>query len=94
MSNEEKYKEARKMLCQRLKDLARDKGITQEQIAERTGFTQNNVSRMLSGRYPPTLDNYIKLCEAIDCYFFIIDKDAYDNLAEVMRIRCGKIMPS
>lgn len=66
MINEEKYKMARHKLCRYLFDQAKKKGITQEQIAERTGFTRNNVSRMLSGRYSPSLDNFLRLAEAID----------------------------
>ena len=39
--------------------------ISQGQIAEKTGFIQSNISRMLSGKYPPTLDNLIALCNAV-----------------------------
>jgi transcriptional regulator with XRE-family HTH domain len=65
MINEEKYREARRILCRRLYDIAQEKGITQDQIAEKTGFARNNVSRMLSGRYSPSLENFIKLADAI-----------------------------
>lgn len=41
------------------------KGITQAVIAERTGFRENHISRMLSGRYIPRYDNFLKLCEAV-----------------------------
>ncbi|MFW5944946.1 MAG: helix-turn-helix domain-containing protein [Bacteroidota bacterium] len=85
--NEKKYKEARKMLCQYLYYLAKQKGITQSQIARKTGFTRNNVSRMLSGRYSPSLDNFIRLAEAVDSFFFIIDKEADDDLVETMNNR-------
>jgi len=63
--NEEHYKQIRKSLMNYLRDLAKDKGVLQETIADKTGFTSNNVSRMLSGRYPPTLDNLIRLADAI-----------------------------
>jgi transcriptional regulator with XRE-family HTH domain len=92
--NEEKYKEARKMLCQYLYQLAKEKGITQEEIAEKTGFTRNNVSRMLSGRYSPSLDNFIRLAEAIDSYFFVIDKEADDDLVHTMKNRWGSNNPN
>jgi len=88
--NEEKYKEARVMLCRYLHNLAQEKGITQQEIAEKTGFTRNNVNRMLSGRYSPSLDNFIRLAEAIDSYFFIIDKEADDPLVETMKNRWQK----
>lgn len=85
--NEEKYKAARLMLCRYIKDLAKEKGVTQEEIAARTGFKQNNVSRMLSGDYSPSLDNFIRLAEAVDCFFFIIDKEHGSDLTEVMKNR-------
>ena len=89
--NGEKYKTARQMLCRYLAKVAKDKSITHEQIAEKTGFTRSNVSRMLSGKYPPILDNFIKLAEACEVYFFVIDKDADDELVNVMKKRWGSI---
>ncbi|HAN19600.1 MAG: hypothetical protein A2X13_14830 [Bacteroidetes bacterium GWC2_33_15] len=91
METEEKYKEARRMLCQYLRKLAAEKGITHAEIAEKTGFSANNVSRMLMGRYPPTLDSFIKLAEAVNTFFFVIDKEANDDLVETMKNRWGKI---
>jgi len=65
MKNEEKYKTARQEMCRHLADAAKKKGITQKVIAERTGFKQNNVSRMFHGKYSPSLDNFLRLCEAV-----------------------------
>lgn len=93
MSNE-KIKTARLLLLQYLKKVMAEKGITQEQVAQRTGFTQGNVSRILGGRYSPSLDNLLALCEAIDCFVFVLDKAADDELAEAMRNRWGKRSPS
>lgn len=43
---------------------------------------------MLSGKYPPSLDNFIKLAEAIGVYFFIIDKNTPDDeLVNIMKNR-------
>lgn len=83
----EKYAAARVVLCRHLKKMAAEKGITHEQIAERTGFLREHVSRMLSGKFAPKLDNFLKIAEAIGCYFFISDKEADDDLSELMRKR-------
>lgn len=64
--NEEKYKEARRVIMDYLRQQAKEKGITHATIAELTGFKSNNVSRMLAGQYSPSLDNLIRLAEAID----------------------------
>jgi transcriptional regulator with XRE-family HTH domain len=83
----QKIIQARIMMCNYLRDIAKEKGITHEQIAIATGFQSNNISRMLSGKYAPSLDNFIILCDAINTYFFIIDKDADNDLVEIMRNR-------
>jgi transcriptional regulator with XRE-family HTH domain len=88
---DQKYTEARKFLCRYLADEAKEKGITHQAIADRTGFAKNNVTRMLSGRYSPSLDNFIKLADAIGVYFFIIDKDAEGDLVDMMKKRWGEI---
>lgn len=88
--NKEKYQEARRMLCQYLYKLAKEKGITHDMIAERTGFDRSNISRMLAAKYSPTLDNFIKLAEAVDAYFFVIDREANDDLVQTMKDRWGE----
>ncbi len=85
-----KIETARKMLLDYLTDRIKEKGITQEDLAKKTGFTQSNISRMLNAKYPPTLDNLLTLCEAANCYIFVIDKEADDDLCETMRNRWGK----
>lgn len=75
------------MLLDYLREQMETKGITQAMIAEKTGFTQSNISRMLSAKYPPTLDNFITLCEAVNCYLFVIEKEAKDDTAKLMRDR-------
>jgi transcriptional regulator with XRE-family HTH domain len=88
---DEKIIEARKLLCKYLGDLAKEKNLTTQKIAEITGFKQQNVSRMLLGHYAPTLDNFIMLCDAIQTYIFIIDKDATTNdLVMMMKERWNR----
>lgn len=40
-------------------------GISTKEISERTGFTHSNVSRMLSGKYIPRYDNFLRLVDAV-----------------------------
>lgn len=85
-----KIEAARKMILDYIREQMEAKNITQDMVSEHTGFTQSNVSRMLSAKYPPTLDNLLMLCEAVNCYIFVIDKEADDDLCEMMRNRWGK----
>jgi transcriptional regulator with XRE-family HTH domain len=86
-----KIETARKMICQYMSELAKEKGLSTYKIAELTGFKQQNVSRMLQGRYSPTLDNLIRLAESLDCYIFVIDKNKEDDLVDLMKNRWGSI---
>jgi len=63
--DEEKYQEEAKMLLNKLKLYAKEKGITEEQITAKTGFIQSNVNRMFAGKYTPLLDNFLELADAI-----------------------------
>lgn len=71
-----KYLLARQMLCQFLREEAAAKGITNQQIADATGFSQPNVNRMLNAHYAPSLDNFLKLAEAIGVNFYMESKDS------------------
>ncbi len=62
---------ARKMLIEFVKQYAEFVGVTQREIADRTGFTQGNVSRILSAKYPPTLDNFLKIAGALNLHLDI-----------------------
>lgn len=86
-----KIETARKMLLDYLKEQIEEKKISQKDLSEKTGFTQSNISRMLSAKYPPTLDSLLILADASNCYIFVIDKDADDDLCETMRNRWGKV---
>jgi len=88
--NEQKIIEARLMLCHYLASVAKDKGISTYRLAEMTGFKQPNVHRMLAGRYSPSLDNLIKLANALGVYLFIIDKDADSDLVTIMKERWSR----
>ena len=74
--NQSKYLLARQMLCQFLREEAAAKGITNQQIADATGFSQPNVNRMLNAHYAPSLDNFLKLAEAIGVNFYMESKDS------------------
>lgn len=56
---------ARKNILNQLRVLAAARGISQAQIAAMTGLSQSNVNRVLSGRYPPTLDTLLKITGAL-----------------------------
>ena len=46
--------------------LRKEKGITQQEIADRTGMKRTNVARIESGRNAPTIEVLVKLAAALD----------------------------
>lgn len=49
--------------------LRRDKGMTQEQVAERSGFSQQYISGLERGRRNPTVVTLYELAQALGADF-------------------------
>lgn len=59
-----------------LKEVATDRGITQEQLAEATGFTQSNIARIFSLKYTPKLSTYLAIAQALQLNLFFETRDS------------------
>jgi len=59
-------------VVEQVKQISQHKGITQETIAEKTGLKASNISRILSGKYPPKLHSLMKIVKAIDARVEVI----------------------
>lgn len=57
--------EARRATIARLRAVAKQRGITHDVIALRTGIDRTNITHMLSGKNNITLDNYYRLVAAV-----------------------------
>ena len=51
-------------LLDQVKAAAVQAGLTDTTLGEKAGFMRTGISRMLSGRIIPRLDNFVKLCHA------------------------------
>lgn len=67
--------EKRKKLCAKIQNHANENELTHEDISERTGFQRSNISRMLGGKYSPTLDNFLNLCNAVSLEIKLVKKN-------------------
>lgn len=56
-----RVKEGNEVVAIRLRDLRRRRGLTQEELAERAGVEQPQISAWEGGRRTPTLENVKKL---------------------------------
>lgn len=50
----------------RIKELRERKGITQRQLAEKTGYSQSNIWRIENGKYSVGLDILADIANALD----------------------------
>ena len=70
-----------RILVQLLKEIAEEKGITQLEIAEKTGYQRSNISRVFSMRYTPRLDVFLNIAKAVGVNFFVEDKESKTDLS-------------
>lgn len=63
-----------------LKEIADQKNITQNEIADKSGLLQSNVSRFFSLKYKPTLDTFLQVAKAIKVNFFFEDQEDQSDL--------------
>jgi len=82
-----KHKEARKILLKYLSHLAKEKDISILEISKKTGLNEITIIRLFEGKFNPSLEQFISIADAINCYFFVIDKDADDELVKTMKNR-------
>ncbi|WP_422122897.1 helix-turn-helix domain-containing protein [Planococcus sp. X10-3] len=52
--------------------LLKNKGISQRELAKKSGLDESTISLYMSGTRTPNLKNHVKLCEAlgVDINFF------------------------
>ncbi|MBL6458832.1 helix-turn-helix transcriptional regulator [Belnapia sp. T6] len=57
--------DVRKLVGRNVARLRRDRGMTQEQLAERSGFSQQYISDLERGRRNPTIVSLYELAQAL-----------------------------
>ena len=64
-----------KLLRLELAEMRKDKGLTQSQVAERSGLSKSTISNIECGEEKGvTLNSIMKYARAIDCSLFIKNK--------------------
>jgi DNA-binding phage protein len=76
------FKEQESALLLMLKEVAKAKGLTYQQIADKCGLQQTHVSKLLNAGYSPTVKVWLKLCWAVGVNPFFEDKDGQTDLAK------------
>lgn len=80
MTKKSNENEQWKLLVLILKEVAEQKGITHQSIADKTGLIRSNVSRFFGLSYTPSLSMFLLIAKAIGVNFFFEDKESKSDL--------------
>lgn len=69
-----------KLLVLLLQQIAEQKGLTQQQIAEKSEMHQSHVSRFFALKYAPNMDTFLKVAKAIEVNFLFEDRESKTDL--------------
>lgn len=72
--NKKKAIERRKFLIAQISTIAKDKGVDQKLIFDRTGILQPSISQTLSGEVNISLDRFCQICEAAGIKITLTEK--------------------
>ena len=64
-----------KILVTLLRKISEAKGLSQQDIADKSGLHRSNINRMFQLQYCPNLNTFIKVAKAIKVNFFFADID-------------------
>lgn len=80
---------AREKIGAYLRDLRKHRGLSQIELAERTGLRQADVSEVENGSLNYGVDKLLAYCRGVDCCFFLGSRDGkhfdLDHMVKKMR---------
>lgn len=79
--------EARKLISGFLKSRREELGITQQELADRSGMGIATIKRFESGKFWFNMRQYLLLCHHLRCYPFIEEIESDKQFAKMMRTR-------
>ena len=71
--------DTRTRIGQRLQEARKAKGMTQQDVADKSGVTRTTVSKIEAGRFNAGVDIVDKLARAIDASLDIVPEEVDDN---------------
>lgn len=96
MINEKVVIAARKLVGQHLKNIREEKQLSYYAVGKLAGMSIEQIQGVESGEKAYTFDSFLKITHALDCYFFLEDKDGkhldFADMAEkaILKKRGGK----
>lgn len=75
MINEKVVIAARKLVGRHLKNIREEKQLTYYAVGKLAGMSIEQIQGIESGEKAYTFDSFLKITHALDCYFFLEDKN-------------------
>lgn len=85
MANEKVLNEARKIIAGFLKDRRIELGLSQQDLADRTGMARATINRMEQGLFWLGMKQYLLVCEALHLFPAIATFEEESDIAEALR---------
>ena len=85
MANENVLNEARKIITGYFKNRREELGMTQQDLADKTGMARATINRMEQGLFWLGMRQYLLICEALHLFPAIAEMEAKDEMAEELR---------
>lgn len=73
-------------LGEKIRQIRKSKGLTQEQLAEQIGIDNKHLSRIEKGRHMPTYNIIKRLAKVLDFDIFEIDNMSVDSIKQPDKI--------
>lgn len=88
--NEQVLHEARELIAGFISTRRKELGVSQAELAERTGLGIATIKRMEDAKFWPNMKQFMILCHALDLYFFVEEKEGNGPYAKTMRERWSR----
>lgn len=85
--NQEYLQEVRKIIGDWLRDMREQKGLTQDELADKMGIERSTIAKIENGKWNFGIDTVTMFAVHLDFYQFFIPKDSNDDLTMSMRDR-------
>lgn len=76
----------------RISELRKERGMTQEELAEASGVDRTNISKIESGVYNVSMAILAKIATVLECTVDVISSDEYRELHNIRMLNKAKAM--
>jgi len=89
--NPEYAYEVRKIIGSWIKEMREEKGLSQQDLADKMGMSRSTISKVEDGKWNYGIDTITLFAVHLDFFQFFIPKNSNDELAVSMRERWKRI---